>query len=145
MQSIEITGLVLLLALVISIVLIAVRRWSLTRAGGIDICWRSRLQPDGRGWTFGQGRYTDRGLILYRSFSPLPMASRVLQRDHLVLGERRPVSGVEADLLPVGVVVVGCVADSGPLELALGEDTLTGLRSWLESVPHRTGGGLREI
>lgn len=145
MQSIEIIGLALLLALVLSIVLIAVRRWSLTRAGGIDICWRTRLYPDGRGWTFGQGRYTDRGLVLYRSFSPLPIASRVLERDHLVLRDRRPLTGVEADLLPVGVIVVGGADGSEQLELALGEDTLTGLRSWLESVPHRTGGGLREI
>ena len=148
----EIIGAVLLLALVLSIVAIAVRRSLLTRSGGVDLCWRRSLTADGLGWTFGQGRYREGELILYRSFSPLPVPSRVLRRDRLILGERRSMVGTEPDLLPVGSVVLACREGRSRLELALAEEAVTGLRSWLESVPPATGslfgrphGGVREV
>lgn len=148
----EIAGLALLLVLVLSIVAIAVRRSLLTRSGGVDLCWRRKIAPDGSGWIFGQGRYRDNELTLYRSFSPLPIASRRLRRDRLSLGERRPVAGTEPDLLPVGSVVLRCTDGRAPIELALAEEAVTGLRSWLESVPPATGSlhnrhrsGVREV
>ena len=151
-MSAEIVGLALLLVLVLSIIAIAVRRSLLTRSGGVDFCWRKSLDPDGRGWTFGQGRYREGELILYRSFSPLPLASKTLRRDRLLLGDRRPLTTTELDLLPVGSVVQRCTDGRSPIELALSEEAVTGLRSWLESVPPATGnldnrhrGGVREI
>lgn len=139
MTAIEIIGSVLLLGVLIWIVLIAVRRWSLARVGGIDICWRTRMSSDGRGWSYGQGRYTDRGLIVYRSFSPLPFPSLTLQRDRLQLGARRAGVGAEPDLLPVGAAIVECDNGGSKLELAISEEALTGLRSWLESSPRWAG------
>ncbi len=148
----EIIGFALLLALLLSIATIALRRSLLTRSGGVDLCWRKSLRADGRGWTFGQGRYRESELTLYRSFSPLPIASKVLRRDRLHLGDRRALLGTEPDLLPVGSVVLRCTDGRSPIELALTEEALTGLRSWLESVPPATGalhdrhpGGLREL
>src|SRR6195952_3409393 len=88
MVSAEIVGFALLLVLVLSIITIAVRRSLLARSGGVDLCWRTSLDLDGRGWTFGQGRYREGAFVLYRSFSPLPIASRVLRRDRLSLGGR---------------------------------------------------------
>jgi hypothetical protein len=150
--SAEIIGLALLLVLVLSIVAIAVRRSLLTRSGGVDLCWRKSLAANGSGWIFGQGRYREGELTLYRSFSPLPLASKVLQRDRLALGDRRAPAGTEPDLLPVESVIVRCTDGITPIELALSEEAITGLRSWLESVPPATGsisgrqhGGLREI
>jgi len=139
--SAEIIGLALLVAFLLSIVAIAVRRSLLTRSGGVDLCWRRTLRADGQGWIFGQGRYRGGLFVLYRSFSPLPMASRVLHRDRLHLGERRALIGTEPDLLPVGSVVLRCSDGTSPIELALTEEAFTGLRSWLESVPP-TGGSL---
>lgn len=148
----EIVGLALLLVLVLSVAAIAVRRSLLTRSGGVDLCWRKASAPDGRGWIFGQGRYGEGELVLYRSFSPLPVASKVLRRDRLILGDRRAVAGTEIDLLPVGSIVLGCREGRSRLELALTEEAVTGLRSWLESVPPATGslfgrphGGVREV
>ena len=148
----EIVALVVLLALVLLIVAIAVRRSLLTRSGGVDLCWRKASAPAGRGWIFGQARYSEGQLVLYRSFSPLPVASRVLRRDRLILGQRRSVAGTEIDLLPVGSVVMSCREGRSRLELALTEEAVTGLRSWLESVPPATGslfgrphGGVREV
>lgn len=152
MMSAEIVGLALLLVLVVSIVAIAIRRSLLTRSGGVDMCWRKSMASDGSGWTFGQGRYREGELILYRSFSPLPMASKVLRRDRLTLGAHRALIGTEPDLLPVGSVVVRCKDGRSPIELALSEEAVTGLQSWLESIPPATGSlhnrhrsGVREV
>ncbi len=135
MQTPEIIGIGLLLALVAAIALIAVRRYLLARSGGIDVCWRTDLMMPARGWVFGQGRFDDRGFVLYRLFSPLPLAARVLTREGLVIGDRRPMVGTEGDLLPVGSAVLRCLDLGAPIELALSEQAVTGLRSWLESAP----------
>jgi len=59
---------------------------------------------------------------------------------------------MEPDLLPVGSVVVKCSDGPSVIELALSEEAMTGLRSWLESIPPATGsvngrqhGGIRGV
>ena len=140
MRSAEIIGLALLLVLVLAIVCISVRRWMLSRSGSVDMCWRTSTDDTGSGWIFGQGRYEDRGLVLFRSFSPLPFPSRILLRHNLSLGDRRPASGAEPDLLPAGSAILRCTDAGHIIELAISEEALTGLRSWLESVPPGTRG-----
>ena len=134
----ELAGLAVVLVVVLAIVVIAVRRSALTRSGAIDVCWRRELTPDGRGWVLGQGRFRDNEFLLYRSFSPLPGVARKLHRDALRLGDRRPPVGTEPDLLPVDAVIVRCTHGSEQIELALSEEALTGMRSWLESLPPAT-------
>jgi len=136
---VEVLGLALLFVLLAVVVAIAVRRRVLSRSGGVDVCWRRRLTTDGRGWSFGQGQYRGGELVLYRSFSPLPISSRVLRRDRLLLGSRRNPVGTEPDLLPLGSVILRCTDAGNPLELAMSDEAATGLRSWLESVPPETG------
>ncbi len=135
MSLAQILGLAILIVLVVAIVVIAVRRSVLARSGGVDVCWRRRLRPDGRGWVLGQGRFRGDEFLLYRSFSPLPGAARKLHRGTLVLGERRQPVGTEPDLLPVNSVIRRCTDGGTTFELALSEQALTGLRSWLESGP----------
>ena len=131
-------GLAILVVVVVAIIVIAVRRSALSRSGAIDICWRRTSTADGRGWVLGQGRYHENEFLLYRSFSPLPGAARKLHRETLRLGERRPLVGTEPDLLPVESVIVRCTDGGAQIELALREEALTGLRSWLESLPPAT-------
>ena len=131
-------GLAILVVVIVAIIVIALRRSALSRSGAIDICWRRTTTPDGRGWVLGQGRYHDNEFLLYRSFSPLPGAARKLHRETLRLGERRPLVGTEPDLLPVESVIVRCTDGGAQIELALREEALTGLRSWLESLPPAT-------
>jgi hypothetical protein len=131
-------GLAILLVVLLAIIVIAVRRSVLTRSGAIDICWRRTLSPDGNGWVLGQGRFRENEVLLYRSFSPLPGAARKLHRSSLKLGERRGPVGTEPDLLPVDSVIVRCTDGGMHIELALREEALTGLRSWLESLPPAT-------
>lgn len=139
----EVLGLAMLIAVVLAVVVIAVRRSVLTRSGSVDVSWRFDLTPGGRGWVLGQARFRDNEFLLYRSLSPLPGPARRLRRELLALGSRREPEGTEPDLLPAGSVIVRCTHGRRPLEIAVGESTLTGLRSWLESVPPgvNPGGG----
>jgi hypothetical protein len=61
-----------------------------------------------------------------------------LHRSSLKLGDRRGPVGTEPDLLPVDSVIVRCTDGGTQIELALREEALTGLRSWLESLPPAT-------
>lgn len=131
-------GLAILVVVVLAIVVIAVRRSMLARSGAIDICWRRPVNADGRGWVLGQGRFHENEFLMYRSFSPLPGTARRLHRGTLKLGARRGPVGTEPDLLPVDSVIVRCTDGGTQIELALSEQALTGLRSWLESLPPAT-------
>lgn len=131
-------GIAFLILVLVAIIMIAVRRSMLARAGAIDVCWRRSRSTDGEGWVLGQGRFRDNGFLLYRSFSPWPGAARTLHRNSLTLGDRRARVGTEPDLLPVDAVIVRCTDGGTHFELALSEQALTGLRSWLESLPPAT-------
>lgn len=135
MELAEVIGLVILIAAALAIVVIAVRRALLTRAGGFDVSWRMSPNGSDRGWTLGQGRYRGSHLGLYRSFSALPVAAKRLDRVRLTVGAVRDPVGAEPDLLPVGAVIVRCTDAGVPFELALSVDALTGLKSWVESRP----------
>jgi hypothetical protein len=135
MELAEVIGLVVLICLALAIVVIAVRRALLARAGGFDVSWRVTPNGSDRGWTLGQGRYRGSQLGLYRSFSPLPVAAKTLDRGRLTVGVVRDPVGAEPDLLPVGALIVRCSDGGSPLELALSVEALTGLKSWVESRP----------
>ncbi len=149
MELAEVIGLAVLIAAALAIVVIAVRRALLTRAGGFDVSWRLKPSDTDRGWSLGQGRYRGSQLGLYRSFSPLPVAALTLDRARLSLGEVRGPVGAEPDLLPVDAVIVRCTDGGDPFELALSTGALTGLKSWVESRPPglrsaSTGDGIGE-
>lgn len=135
MELAEVVGLVVLLCVVALIIVIAVRRAILIRAGGFDINWRRRPATDDRGWLLGQARFRGGRLGLYRAFSVLPAAAMTVDRDELQLGPVRPPIGAEPDLLPPGVVIVPGSAAGTAFEIALAPDALTALRSWVESRP----------
>jgi Protein of unknown function (DUF2550) len=135
MNLAEVVGFTALAIVVVLIISLAVRRSSLARSGGLDLSWREDLDPSGRNWILGQGRYGEGRLDLFRSFSILPIPAKRLSRNDLQLGERRAAVGTESDLLPLDSVIIRCTDAGRPIELAMSEETLTGLRSWLESVP----------
>ena len=63
------------------------------------------------------------------------MAARTLDRSALVIGPTRAPVATEPDLLPVGAVIVRCTDSGVGCELAMSEEALTGLRSWVEASP----------
>jgi hypothetical protein len=135
MELAEFVGLALLIVVLALGLIIAIRRAILIRAGGFDVSWRLRPANDDRGWMLGQARFRRGQLALYRSFSAWPTAAMTLDRAALVLGAVRPPHGAEPELLPTSVAIVTGSCAGTPLELALTEDALTALRSWVESRP----------
>lgn len=136
----EIVGLALLAGAVL-LVLLAYRRIRLVRGGGIDVALRTRTRQvtDGRGWHLGVARYRGDQFAWYRVSSLRSGPDRVLQREQLVVLERRDPTLSESYAVPPGSVVLRCRMAGGELELAMGRGTLTGFLSWLESAPPGRG------
>jgi hypothetical protein len=89
----------------------------------------------GKGWVFGIGRYNNDSVEWFRVFSYAPRPRRVLQRSRIEVLHRRTPEGQEELALLSGAVVLTCLHDGEPLELAMSEDALTGFLAWLEAAP----------
>jgi hypothetical protein len=110
------------------------RRRTLQRGGGFDMCLRL-----GRGWTggwvFGVGRYRGDMLEWFRTFALTWRPTRSLpRRDLSVEGRRSPVRPESFDL-PAGHVVLSCRVDGRPLEMSMTEPAATAFLAWLEAGP----------
>jgi hypothetical protein len=115
---------------------LAVRRRYITRRGGtFDCSLRLRPATHGKGWSLGITRYAGDDLEWYRVFSYATRPRRVMKRRDLHIVERRVPQGTEVFSLLAGAVVVRCRDGSDFVELAMGEDALTGFLAWLESAP----------
>jgi hypothetical protein len=124
------------IAVLLALVLLFARRRVITRRGGtFDCSVRLHDSGHGKGWVLGIGRYAGERLEWYRVFSFAMRPKRVLGRRHLQVVDRREPHGAEVFALLSGAVVVRCLDGSGPVELAMGKDTLTGFLAWLESSP----------
>ncbi len=130
----EAVGLLLLLACV-ALVLHAVRRLRLIRAGGVDVSLRTRLDAPGQGWHLGVARYRGDQFAWFRVSSLRSGPDVVVNRTELEITDRREPSGAEFYLVPPASVVLRCHALRGALELAMAPDVFTGFLSWLESTP----------
>jgi len=111
-----------------------VRRLILGRGGGtVEVSLRLSRRTDGRGWALGVASFSGDQFRWHRMFSFALRPRRVLlRRDLEIVGRRRP-TGAEALALMRGSVVLECETRSGPVELAMTDDALTGFLSWLES------------
>jgi hypothetical protein len=132
--TIEVIALVLAIAATILFYL-ALRRWLLQRRGAIDLSLRTRPGAGGRGWVLGVARYTGDDLLWYRVFSVLPRPARVLSRSALEIVSRRTPDGSEAWAVQAGARILECTNAGQPVQLAMGDEALTGFLSWLESSP----------
>ncbi len=131
----DVLGVLIALALV-CLGLLVLRRRLISRQGGtFDCSMRLRDATQGKGWVLGIGRYRGEHLQWYRVFSLALRPRRQLSRRDLHVLDRRDPRGPETFALLAGAVVVRCRDASGPVELAMGPDTLTGFLAWLESSP----------
>jgi hypothetical protein len=130
-----------LLAGVLIVAALALRRLRLVRQGGIDVALRSRFNAAGRGWHQGVGRYRGDNFAWFRVSSLRSGPDRVLGRRQLEIVERRGLTVPESYAMPSGSVVLRCRTGVDELELAMRHDTLTGFLSWLESAPPRSRRG----
>lgn len=138
-MSIELLVQVLTFVVVVALlalVALAVRRRVLTRRGGtFDCSLRLRRGSSGKGWTLGIGRYAGDTVEWYRVFSYSPRPKRVFGRRDLEIVDRRTPDGPETFSLLAGAVIVRCRDGEDLVELAMGNNALTGFLSWLESAP----------
>jgi hypothetical protein len=112
------------------------RRALVARGGGtIKLTLRLSTMMDGRGWSPGFGRFAGDELRWYRMFSFAIRPRRVLSRQSLVVKSRRFPMGRERLALPADWVIVRCLCDEAPVEIAMASSTVTGFLSWLESAP----------
>jgi len=126
-----------LIILILAAVGIAARRFLLERGGGTVECGLRR-GPNGP-WRLGLASYQREELNWFGALG-LTMRPDVVfpRRDLTVVSRRLPTEAESASLGP-GMVVVECRVGEdtpdGTIELALGEEALTGLLSWLEAAP----------
>ena len=131
-------GWLLVVILVIALAcatVIAARRTLIERGGGsIDCGLRRRLD---RRWRLGLAEYRPEELRWYPVFGLRLRPQAVFARRALSVVARRPADPVEVTSLGPGTMVVECEtgAGAGRVELALGEDALTGFLAWLEAAP----------
>lgn len=131
----DIVGVLLLLALLWGIALV-VRRRVISRHGGtFEFSVRVRSGRAGRGWVLGVGRYSGGDLEWFRIFSVNPRPKLTFHRAELDYVGRRDPGGVESYSLYSGHVIVTCRTPSGPLEVAMSPEALTGFLAWLEAAP----------
>ena len=126
----------ILLALLLPLVTLAVRRRALQWGGGtVEVSLRLKPAEPGAGWVLGVGRFTDDDLQWYRVFSLAPRPRRTLSRRTLSICRQRPPEGPEVYALLDGAVVMECRTDSEEVALAMDPSAVTGFLAWLESRP----------
>lgn len=127
-------ALILLIA-VASATAIAARRTLIERSGGGIDCGLRRGR--GRRWRLGVAAYRPDELAWYPVFGVRLRPREVFDRRALSVVARRPADAVEVTSLGPGTMIVECEtgAGAGRIELALGEDALTGFLAWLEAAP----------
>jgi hypothetical protein len=124
----------------ISLLLLAVRRRWLDRPGAtFDCSLRLRITTPGAGWVLGVGRYSEGILEWFRYFSYSLRPKMVFPRRNVRVLETRMPDPVEAVALSAGEKVLRLEMQDGhseaEWELAMSQDSLTGLLSWLEAAP----------
>jgi Protein of unknown function (DUF2550) len=128
-------GVILALVLLYALCLLARRRWIARNGGTFEFSVRVRPARAGRGWVLGVGRYSGDVLEWFRVFSLSPRPKRGFRRGDLVFEGRREPVGAEHYSIYSDHVIAQCTTPTGPLEVAMSTDALTGFLAWLEAAP----------
>jgi hypothetical protein len=140
MGAAELVGVILLLAALVAVAGLLVRRMQLLRGGGVDVGLRRRPNRGGGGWHLGVGRYRGDELAWFRLTSLWPGPTVVVDRTLLEIVDRRAPTQAEVEAVPAAGVVLRCRTPARTLELAMAPGVLTGFLAWLEATPPgRTG------
>jgi hypothetical protein len=128
------------LLLVLAVLALALRRRWLSRQGGTFECsLRVSTTSPGMGWALGVARYNQENLEWFRFFSFSFAPRTIFLRSEVNVLESREPTTVEALSLYAGQRIVRIDTANDPeshsWELAMSEESLTGLLSWLEAAP----------
>ena len=134
----ELTGWILLLAVLVVVALVGLVAWwrvRLVHQGGVEVAMRIRPDLATSRWHLGVGRYHGDEFVWYRATSLLSRSNAVIARAGLVIVQRRKPTGSEAYAMPRGAIVLRCQARHAEFEIAMDPGALTGFLSWLEAAP----------
>ena len=135
----EIVAAVVLLLVLALLGLAARRRWLSRQGGTFECSLRVRTTSPGRGWALGVARYNEEHLEWFRFFSFSIAPRTIFLRSEVNVLESREPDEVEAVSLYAGqrIITIDTAGESEPQtwELAMSEESLTGLLSWLEAAP----------
>lgn len=139
----EIIAVVVVLSVLLPLAWVVIRRRLLARMGGtFDCSLRTSSSTPGTGWVLGVARYAGEFLEWYAAFGFVMKPRMRLERAWTVAVEQREPSALEAVALydQRGIVLLEQRrTQRDPRELAMSEDSLTGLLSWLEAAPPGLG------
>jgi hypothetical protein len=134
---------IVVLAVLLVVGFLILRRIRLLRRGGVDVALReARAAEDLRGWHSGLARYRGDEFRWYRISGLRSGPTVVLDRTRLEIIDRR--APTAAEMHPAGSTVLCCRDRGRSWELAIHADALTGFSSWLESTPPGRSTGYRQ-
>ncbi len=117
------------------IALVVRRRWMSRHGGTFEFSVRVRSGRAGRGWILGLARYTGSDLEWFRIFSAEPRPKLCFRR----ASSSTPVVATRSEWRPTrctrATSIVTCRTPTGPLEVAMSPEALTGFLAWLEAAP----------
>jgi Protein of unknown function (DUF2550) len=122
-------------AVFVALCILFIRREVIARGNTIELSMRLSTYMDGRGWSPGIARFVGDELRWYRVFSLAFRPRRILNRQVVSVKKRRKPDALEERALPGPMVVLTCVTQREPVEIAMAETTVTGFMSWLEAAP----------
>ncbi|HEY5484377.1 MAG TPA: DUF2550 domain-containing protein [Propionibacteriaceae bacterium] len=118
------------------------RRWLGRQGGTFDCSARLDTRVTGRGWVLGVARYTGDWLEWHRVFGLSITPKLRFNRGSTAIADQRTPTAREILSLYEGQRIISLVVtsdDAQPVEIALGSQELTGLRSWFEGAPPGRG------
>ncbi len=131
--------LLVIIALMLPLVGLALRRRWLGRNGGTFECsLRLRTTTPGTGWVLGVARYSGEDFEWFRVFSSSYRPRMTFHRGGMAVLETRHPDPVESVSLYAGQRIVRFEAGDVLWDLAMSGDSVTGLLSWLEAAPPGT-------
>ncbi len=137
--TVEVLVAALVLAVLIPVVWLTARRRWLSRQGGMfDCSVRLNATTPSAGWVLGVARYSGESLQWFRALGLSLRPGKVITRGQATVTGQRAPTPVEAVVLFDDQRIVELSTPSGPCELAMSPDSITGLLSWLESAPPGT-------
>ncbi|SEF91632.1 Protein of unknown function [Thermomonospora echinospora] len=128
---------VAVLAALLLLAAVLLRRWIFQRRGGTVECSLRTLPQDGAPgpWRLGLARYKGDELHWHRVFGLRIRPRQVIHRRGLVVSNRRAPAAEEAPGLAPDAGIVEVRNGELRVELAMGAAALTGFLAWLEAAP----------
>ena len=132
-------------AVFVTLCILFIRREAIARGGSIEVSIRLSTYADGRGWSPGIARFVGDEMHWYRVFSLAFRPRRILNRQVFAVRQRRRPDSLEQRSLPGQMVVLSCLSEREPLEIAMAETTVMGFMSWLEAAPPGAASNRRAV